>query len=265
MELYRRFGFQMTFSGGETADLPDQVGSTTFDVSVYADADEADLITGGVKPGDKIFGFRSDGQAKWEDRPNSGMMSNGVTLARICLMLGLYTEQFPYLIRQGGQYRGRFAVGDKPDCLGGMSVSEAILSPTRQWAIVIRELIKRLKAQGILDLLHGISMNTGGGAHKIAHVGRGIKYRKTMPEPPDFFRLIQCESGESWENMYHGLNCGIGLDVVGADDQRLADAIFDVSQASGVGYHDLGLCEASGSDQNEVVLITPFGTFPSAN
>lgn len=64
LSLYRSYGFKMTyFMGGETADLPDQVNSAVYDVAVYAEAQETDLIRGNVQPGDVIYGFASDGQA----------------------------------------------------------------------------------------------------------------------------------------------------------------------------------------------------------
>ena len=282
VDLYNRYGFHLTFMGGETADLPDQTASAVFDVTVRATALRQDIIIGNVQPGDLIYGFRSDGQAIWEPKPNSGMMSNGVTMGRMCLMHKRYNRQFPYLVRHNGkpegvirqiaqyfglikspvpQYSGRFLVTDAPPCLGGMTVSEAILSPTRQWAILIKLLIDRLKAKGLLGKLHGISMNTGGGASKIGHVGRGIRYVKNMPTPPPIFQLIQEEAGESWPKMFVATNCGFGLDVVCEDDPEVTAEIDAVSAATNVGLYQLGVCEASDTEQNQVVLQTPYGTF----
>ena len=282
IELYGRYGINLTFMGGETADLPDQTSSAICDVAVRATALRQDLIIGNVQPGDLIYGFRSDGQAVWEPKPNSGMMSNGVTMGRMCLMHKRYNRQFPYLVRQNGkpigivqqiaqyfglinspipQYSGRFLVTDTPPCLGGMTVSEAILSPTRQWAILIKLLIDRLKAKGLLGKLHGIAMNTGGGASKIGHVGHGIRYVKNMPTPPPIFQLIQEEAGESWPKMFVATNCGIGLDVACEDDPGVIAEIAAVSAETNVAYCKLGFCEASGTEENQVVLLTPYGTF----
>lgn len=262
LALYRSYGFSTTyFLGGETADLPDQIQSAVYDVDVFAEAEEADLIKGNVQPGDQIYGFASDGQAIWEDCPNSGLMSNGLTLGRTYLMLERYGTERSFLIRGGGSYKGNFAVTDRPEILEGMTVSEALLSPTRQWAILIRLLIEELKKRGIFNLLHAISMNTGGGATKVTHVGQGILYRKEMPEPPPIFRLIQAESGEKWRDMYRGLNCGIGIDVVGEKSPRFTAALEQVSQATGVKLFHLGDCVENEDDGNRVILKTQYGTF----
>lgn len=260
-ELYLRYGILLIFPGGETADLPDQTQSIIFDVSVFSRARRCDIISGEVRPDDRIFGFRSDGQAIWEKKPNTGLMSNGVTLARTCLMHRDYTGEFPFLVRPGGTYRGRFRVGDTASGIDGMTVSEAIMSPTRQWAIVIRQLLHNLAKKGLLSYVHGISMNTGGGAYKIGHVGKGIRYVKRMPEPPPLFQLVQQESGETWKKMFSAMNCGIGLDIVCADDPRVEAEIAAVSAETGVQYLELGRCESSGTDENEIVLTTPYGTF----
>ena len=151
---------------------------------------------------------------------------------------------------------------DKPALLGGITVSQALLSPTRQWPILIRALIVALKHSGDFHLLHGISLNSGGGATKILHVGRGgIVYKKDMPEPPSIFRLIQIESGEKWRDMYQSFNCGVGLDVVGADDPRFKQTLEAVSVSSEVKLYELGVCQASSDGANHVALETPYGRF----
>jgi phosphoribosylformylglycinamidine cyclo-ligase len=261
LALYRKYGFDITFMGGETADLPDQVQSVVYDVAIRAETEEKNLITGNVQPGDVIFGFTSDGQAAWETTHNYGLMSNGLTLARIKLMYPRYGVKYRYLIGNGRTYSGRYLVTDKPDILGGATISQALLSPTRQWAIFIRLLIEGLKRQGIFQMLHGISMNTGGGATKITHVGEGIQYTKVMPEPPPLFRLIQAESGEKWRDMYQGFNCGVGLDVVGENDCRFMQALVDVSQQTAIKLFRLGACQQSPTGKNRVDLDTPYGRF----
>lgn len=264
INLYRTYGFRIYFLGGETADLPDQVKSVAFDVAVSARAKKSEIISGNVSPGDKIYGFASDGRANWENEENSGIMSNGLTLARISTMWKGYTCKYPYLIRKGGAYNGYYKVGDRAD-LGGMDgsivVSQALISPTRQWAILIRLLLEELKNRGIYHMLHGISLNTGGGATKIGHVGSGILYRKRMPYPPPIFQLIQRETRELWRNMYQTFNCGIGIDIVGENDPAFETALCRVSQETGVRLHKIGSCKQHKGQGNRVVLKTPFGLF----
>lgn len=264
-EIYKDYGFNtIKFLGGETADLPDQVKSSVFDMTVTALALRGDVITGNVRPGDKIYGFASDGQAEWEEVPNSGIMANGLTLGRSCLMSSEYNK-LTHLKRDDDFYTGKYDINDTPDILKGMTVSEAILSPARQWAIVIRKIIQKLKKVNAQDLLHGISMNTGGGATKIKHVGgqKPVHYSKMMPTPPPIFQLIQQESGETWENMYRTFNCGIGIDVVGKDDSVFHEAIKEASAECEVGVHELGFCFSADSEEkeNKIILKTDFGTF----
>lgn len=260
IDLYRQYGFKIYFLGGETADLPHQVQTVAFDVNVHARAKEGDLVLGNVQPGDYIWGFASDGQAVWEDEPNSGIMSNGLTLARMCLMHERYTEKYPDLVRSGVEYLGDFSASDIPDVLQGVSVGQALVSPTRQWAILIKILIDELKKRDSLHLLHGITMNTGGGATKVLHLGRGgILYQKTMPRPSQIFFLVQNESGEDWRDMYQNFNCGIGIDVIG--DEKLGPLLAWVAQETHVRLYQLGMCHQNTSRRNEVELRTGSGYF----
>lgn len=256
--LYCSFGFTPVFLGGETADLPHQVYSNVYDVDVYAEDELRNLVVGNVDPGDRIYGFASDGQARWEQCPNSGIMSNGLTLARTCLMRRDYGVKYPFLAGGRNRYRGRF---DVKTVYNGLSISQALMSPTRQWAILIRLLIRELKRKDILYLLHGISMNTGGGATKIAHLGRGIIYRKVMPDPSPIFYLIKHESRETWRNMFQTFNCGVGIDVVGADDLRFTTVLAEVERRTGVKLYELGVCRRAKNKRNQVILKTPYGTF----
>lgn len=257
MDMYRNYGFDIRFLGGETADLTTQVQSIAFDVAVSAHAKKKDIIAGNVRSGDKIYGFASDGQAVWEDVPNSGIMSNGLTLGRVSTMWKGYEEKYPYL----GIYQGRFKVGERAALPFDLVVSDALISPTRQWAILLKILLEELRQAGLYKDLHGISMNTGGGATKISHVGTGITYQKNMPDPPELFQFIKIESDESWEEMYRGFNCGVGLDVVGKGSLRFRDVLQKVSDKTHVKLFELGECKASYDGKNHVLLQTEQGKF----
>ncbi|MFZ4648096.1 MAG: hypothetical protein ACOYMB_00485 [Patescibacteria group bacterium] len=262
-EIYRGHGFDLRLLGGETADLPDQVRTGVFDIAVTAWANRSQLIKGNVESGDLIFGFPSDEQAAWETKSNSGIMSNGLTLARSSLMHSSYNKTYGHLKRGGDYYNGKFFYNDCSVPLG-MSVGDALISPTRQWAIVIKEIISALEKEDALFMLHGISMNTGGGATKISNIGQGnILYIKNMPPPPPLFRLIQCESNESWENMYQILNCGIGIDVVGKNHPVFKDALKEAALKCDLPLYQLGVCEKMPREpkNNQVLLSTPFGEF----
>ncbi|MFA5644618.1 MAG: hypothetical protein WC928_03805 [Patescibacteria group bacterium] len=263
ISLYKKYGFSIKFLGGETADLRDQVRSGVFDIAITAWARRKDLITGNVKPGDAIFGFSSDGQAVWEEEYNSGIMSNGLTLARSTLMKKSYNKKYLHLKREGAFYKGRFSYKQTKIYPGidTISIGNLLLSPTRQWPIVIKELITILKKKKAQSHLHGIVMNTGGGATKIKNIGKNIHYFKTMPSIPIFFRIIQEESQENWLNMFESFNCGIGLDIVGKDSPAFRDALEETSEKTKVDLYRLGQCLKSKKEKNEVSLETGYGNF----
>lgn len=257
-QLYHEHGIDFDFMGGETADLPRQVHSSVFDITVNAIMPEVGVIKGNIQPGDRIWGFASDGQAKWEDKPNSGIQSNGLTMGGDKLLLGAYGSEYPQVLLAGNEFHGRFRAMDTDPLIEGM-VIEALLSPTRQWALVIKCLIDKLNETGTLHLLHGISMNTGGGATKCKALGTGhITFEKKMPRPPGIFQLIQRESGETWKNMFETFNCGIGLDVIGSPE--LEAALHCVEEQTSVALYDLGGCWAS-NFENQIALNTPYGMF----
>lgn len=265
IDLHRQCGFIVEFMGGETADLPSQVSSYVLNGAMTARGKISDVINGLTQPDDLIWGMSSAGQASWEEKPNSGLMCNAVTLACAVTMWEGYNLKYPFLRHERQKYRGRFKVGDKPDGLsglGGMSIDEALLSPTRQWAIVIKMLIEELKANGAFHLLHGITMNTGGGSTKCLRLGEEIRYVKRMPAPPSLFQLIKNEGKVPWREMFEDCNCGVGLDIIGSKEGGYLDqAIRNVSERTGVQYFQLGECERSPTGKNDVVLETDYGTF----
>lgn len=258
-QLYRDHGFpEIDFMGGETADLPRQVHSSVFDMTLHAVMPVGGVINGNIQPGDRIWGFASDGKAAWEGRPNSGIQSNGLTLVGNTVISRTYTSMYPQVLLSGAAFNGQLFLDGRDPLIDG-TIAEAVLAPTRQWALVIKCLIDKLNETGDLRLLHGISMNTGGGATKCKALGIcHITFEKKMPEPPGLFRLIQRESGETWRNMYEALNCGIGIDVIGSP--KLEGALRYVEEQTHVALHELGGCWPS-NFENQVALKTPYGDF----
>ncbi|MDD4901976.1 MAG: hypothetical protein PHE24_02460 [Patescibacteria group bacterium] len=261
IDFYAKHGINLIyFLGGETADLPNQVCSAVFDVTVNAHMPREKVIAGNVKPGDVIYGLASGGKARGEKVESSWLMSNGLTLASSCLLHRSYNKKHRDILRNPFWFKGRYRIGDVPAGLG-CEVNEALLAPTRQWVIFIRKFLDYLDHEGIGKMLHGISVNTGGGATKILHVGEGgIRYVKEMPTPGPIFQLIHEESGQNWRNMFETFNCGVGLDVVGKDDPRFQRAISQVAANCEIELYRLGQCEAK-EGENDVILKTPYGTF----
>lgn len=94
--LRNRWGVPIKFTGGETADLVDQVRTITLNASITTIFLRRDVITGeDISPGDVIIGLESAGQATYEYEENSGIGSNGLTLARNGLMKRYYLKEYP--------------------------------------------------------------------------------------------------------------------------------------------------------------------------
>jgi phosphoribosylformylglycinamidine cyclo-ligase len=251
--MLRENGAGLLFSGGETADLPDIV--RTFDISgiVVARVELSKVITGkNISPGDIIVGLRSGGKARYEERENSGIMCNGLTLARHCLLINEYLKKYPETYFEGVKgYYGRFKIDSFVDELG-MTVGEALLSPTRIYLPVILEILKKVEVKAIIH-------NTGGGLTKCLRIGRNIKYIKdNLPEPDPIFKLIQAESREEPRNMYRSFNMGIGLEIVVKKGDE--DRVIDVAEKFKTGAQVIGRCEKS-EEGNSVIIVSKYGKF----
>ncbi|MCX6648501.1 MAG: AIR synthase-related protein [Candidatus Bathyarchaeota archaeon] len=254
-ELLAREGSSVAFAGGETADLPDLLRTLDVCVTLYGRVKLSRVVSGdAVKPGDVIIGLRSGGKCRFEKGLNSGIMSNGHTLARTCLLSAKYLEKYPEISHPSrGRYTGRFELSDKPAGLGE-SVGEALLSPTRLFAPVASAVLRKV-GEGV----HGMVHNTGGGQTKCLRVGHGVKYVKdSLPEPDPIFHLIQREAAVEWREMYQDFNAGVGFEFIVDPDS--AEETRRVAEGFGLGVQVIGRCEKS-SGANTLEIRSPYGSF----
>lgn len=250
--MLRKYGIEVPFLGGETADLPDQIRTLDVSGSVSATVELSKVISGEkIEPGDVIIGLKSGGRAKYERQRNSGIMCNGITLARHCLMKGEYEQKYPELKDPDGKgYYGRFAFNDYVKELG-MTVGEAILSPTRIFAPVI---VKILEKHG--EFVTGLVHNTGGGQTKCLRLGKNIHYIKdSLIEPDPIFRLIQQEAKVSWREMFEDFNMGVGFEVIAREQG--AKGILATAKKFGLGAQVIGKC-FKGDGKNQLSIISEF-------
>jgi len=246
-------GAEVLFSGGETADLPDIVRTLDVSGTVMARVELSKAVTGGnVSPGDIIVGLRSGGRSTYEEKENSGIMCNGITLARHCLLVGEYLRKYPEICSgEVKGYYGRFKIDSFVDELN-MTIGEALLSPTRIYLPIILEVLKRVEVKAIIH-------NTGGGLTKCLKIGSNIKYVKdNLPEPDPIFRLIQAESKEDPRNMYRSFNMGVGLEIIVEKGDE--DNVIDVSEKFRVDAQVVGRCEKS-SEGNFLIIVSRNGRF----
>lgn len=248
--VLRRLGIPIIFAGGETAELPDQLATLDVSGAAVGVVELSKVISGeNIQAGDVIIGLRSGGKAKYESKENSGIMCNGITLARHCLMKPEYSKKHPEI---GSGYFGRFSFDDYLEELN-MSVGEAILSPTRIFAPIVLEILR--KCEGISGLVH----NTGGGLTKCLRLGRNILYvKENLPEPDPIFRLIQKEGRISWSEMFEVFNMGIGFEIIVKREET--DSVISVAEKFGVQALVIGHCERS-KKGNRAIIKNMFGKF----
>ncbi len=247
-------GVPIQLSGGETADVGDVVRTIIVDAVLSGRVRKDRLIdTSRIVPGDVIVGVASYGKAAYEDRPNSGIGSNGLTLARHALLKPDYQSR--YLETTAAERNsttkavGRFALSDAPDGLG-MTIGEALLSPTRSFAPILAKLFDEAGLE-----IHGIIHNTGGGLTKILRFGRGVRYVKDALLPvPKVFSLIQEGANVSFEEMCRVFNMGCRLEVY--LPATSAQKVITAAAAFGIEAKLIGRVEASTQPSQNQLEVT---------
>jgi len=255
LEAMRREGISFMFAGGETADLPDLLRTLDVCVTMVGRSMLRNVVTGSrVTPGDVIVGLRSGGEVRYEKGVNSGIMSNGHTLARTSLMTPEYVEQYSEISHPArGRYVGRYKYDDYLDDLGS-TVGEALLSPTRLFAPIAKAVLKKVGAG-----IHGMVHNTGGGQTKCLRLGNGIRYVKDgLPDPDPVFKLVQREGGVDWREMYQDFNMGVGFEFI--VDPNYTDDVVSTASSFGIGVEVVGRCEESKTG-NQLRVVSPYGEF----
>ena len=257
VEQMRARNINMHLMGGETADLGDIVRTVTVDAAMTARLKRNDLIlTQNIKPGQVIVGLASYGQASYEQQYNSGISSNGLTSARHDVLSKYYAEKYPETYDQNIEaslvYSGSKRVTDQLEGTP-LNVGQALLSPTRTFAPVVKRLLAELPQQ-----IMGMVNNTGGAFTKVLHYIDGIRIVKEniLPVPP-IFNLIQSESGTDWREMYKVLNCGTRLEIY--VEQKTAQAVIDIARSFHIDAQVIGYVEEAKTA--EVIVKTDRGTF----
>ncbi len=250
-------GISVNFLGGETADLGDCVRSITVDGSMVTRMKKSELIlTKNIQPGNVIVGLASYGKATYEAECNSGISSNGLTSARHDVLSKYYAEQFPQSfdaaidasLVYSGSKRMTEALEGTP-----LNIGKALLSPTRTFAPVIKQLLAELPGS-----INALVNCTGGAQTKVLHYIENLRIIKDnlLPVPP-VFQLIQSESGTDWREMYKVLNCGTRMEVYTSEQHT--DGIINTAKSFGIDAQVIGRVEAA--DKAEVVVRSQHGEF----
>ena len=188
--------------GGETAELPGMYAPGEYDLAGFTVGVVArsKIVDGKrVAEGDKIIGLTS-----------SGLHSNGYSLARRVLFDAM-----------------KLTPGDRPDKLGGKSVGEALLAPTRLYPRHVQAVL----AAGV-DI-HAMSHITGGGLpgnlprvlpdHLGARLGRPWKR-------PAILELIASRVEEHELRRVFNLGIGFAFVVPAAEAARTNEALVAIGE-----------------------------------
>ncbi|MDR1680853.1 MAG: phosphoribosylformylglycinamidine cyclo-ligase [Prevotellaceae bacterium] len=208
IEKMKDLGIHLYLTGGETADVGDLVRTVIVDSTVVARARREDIIDNArIAAGDVIVGLASSGQAIYETEYNSGIGSNGLTSARHDVFAGYvgkkYPETFDHHIAKELAYTGSKGLTDV-EPLTGMTYGKLVLSPTRTYAPVVGEMLRRFRRQ-----IHGMVHCSGGGQTKALHfVENRHIIKDNLFRLPPLFDIIQQESGVSRREMYTVFNMG---------------------------------------------------------
>lgn len=251
------YGARMVLTGGETADVGDLVRTVIVDSTVTARIRRSDVIDNArIQAGDVIVALASYGQAKYESEYNGGMGSNGLTSARHDVLAhelaDRYPESFDPAVPRELVYSGTRRLTEvEPE--SGLTYGKLILSPTRTYLPVIREMLNRFRPQ-----IHGMVHCSGGAQTKVLHFIENLRVIKDnlFPVPP-LFRTIQEESGTSWEEMYKVFNMGHRMELY--VPAEIAAELVAISESFGVEARIVGRVEEAPA--KEVVLRTPYGEF----
>ncbi len=259
-EKLTSLGLHVRMCGGETADIGDIVKTLVVDASAFTTMKKEDVIdANNIKLDDIIIGLASYGRASYEDEYNSGIGSNGLTLARHGILSHEYYKKYPECYDQNLDEKfvffGKYKLTDEIDELN-LTIGKTLLSPTRTYAPVIKEIIEKYRNE-----IHGIIHNTGGGQTKILKYGNNVKYIKNnFFKIPKIFELIQRSSETQWREMYSVFNMGHRMELL--CNESIAPEIIRIAKKFDIDSKIIGHCEKSPiKGKNNLEIKSEFGSF----
>ena len=190
--------------GGETAEMPGMYDEDEYDLAGFTVGvvdKEKILSNETMKPGDVIIAL-----------PSTGVHSNGFSLVRKIFDI----DGDPAVLKTA------------PAELGGKSLGEALLAPTK---IYVKPVLKVLEEVDV----KGISHITGGGFYE--NIPRSLKkgccarIHKADVRTPALFHLMQKEGGISEHDMFNTFNMGVGMVLTVPAEQ--ADKALEILHANG--------------------------------
>lgn len=259
-DTMKAWGVNITFMGGETADVGDVVRTMAVNGTMVARWPKEKLVTNEkIKPGNVIVGLASFGKASYETEYNSGLASNGLTSARHDVLNKFYAQQYPETfeprLSDEVVYIGKHRLTDTIRVDGAeTTIGKLVLSPTRTFAPVMKVLLEEH-----FEAINGLIHCSGGGQTKcMKYMPDNVKIVKdNLFTPPVIFDIIQEASGADAREMYQVFNMGTRLEIY--TNEKDAAAIVEVAQNLGVQAQVIGRVEAA--ERKSLEIITPQTAF----
>jgi len=256
----RSHGMEIYSTGGETADVGDLVRTIIVDSTVTCRMPRKQVISNHkIKAGNVIVGLASFGQATYESEYNGGMGSNGLTSARHDVfnktIAAKYPETFDPAVPYDLVFSGGLNLTDEIEIenYGKITAGKLVLSPTRTYAPIIKKILDQFPTQ-----IDGMVHCSGGGQTKVLHFVNNVHIIKNnlFPIPP-LFKLIQEQSGTTFQEMYQVFNMGHRMEIY--VDESIAQGIIEIAKSFNVAAQIIGRVEAS--DAKQLSIESEFGTF----
>ena len=259
IEELNRYGVNIYSTGGETADVGDLVRTIIVDSTVTARVKRSEIIdNSNISDGNVIIGLSSSGQSTYENEYNGGIGSNGLTSARHDVfdkyLAKKYPESFDQSIPSELIYSGKIKLNQKIEG-SPLDAGKLVLSPTRTYAPVIKEILSSIVRSNIKGIVHC----SGGAQTKILHfLNENLHAIKdNMFEVPILFDLIQKQSNTSWHEMYKVFNCGHRMELY--VNPKVADDIIKISKSFNIEAKIIGRVEKS--SEKKLTIISKYGEF----
>jgi phosphoribosylformylglycinamidine cyclo-ligase len=214
--------------GGETAILPDMYHGGDYDLAGFCVGvvERKRLVDGRqIQPGDVAIGIAS-----------SGFHSNGYSLVRKAVF------------DLGGLHGG-----DRVAELGGRTVNDLLLEPTRLYARPVKAVLRHYRVKHVV---HGIAHITGGGLvenlARIVPAHVQVRLARGSWTVPGVFPWVQRLGGIDAAEMERVFNMGIGMVMVVSP--HFADSVR--KQLADLGFDNwaIGEVRAAGPTDERVVL-----------
>jgi phosphoribosylformylglycinamidine cyclo-ligase len=256
----KKFGIQIEFLGGETADVGDVVRTIAVNGTMTARWPKKKLITNDkIAAGQVIVGFSSYGQASYETAYNSGLGSNGLTSARHDVLEHSYAKKYPETfepsLKEEVVYIGKNKMTDTLDIpgFGAVSIGKLLLSPTRTYAPLVKAILDKH-----FEAVKGMIHCSGGGQTTCMKFLPGPMHivKDNFLAVPPIFKLIQENSGANTKEMYQVFNMGHRLEIF--TDENAAMDLISLAKTFHIEAQIIGRVEAS--SKKELTLKGSFGT-----